>query len=440
MGAASKQATRVQGESLTRHSTKMGRCVILSLSAGFAVVFFVADDTTFRLNSFTLFSRRFLLTSWRRFRCLLQWPKPDDKATKATPPPTNAEKALAEDLAATAAEAAAAAEAAEAASATVAASSSSTFSSGQRRKTRNEDAAEPAKRPRAQKPPPSGGQPATVAAPGSSAAFQRPESRGHGGMEQLSLLAGASAPALDGMLLPPPPPPQLVAAAAPGARASAAPASSAMDLDFLADAAASATPTSGALGGHPAGGLHESPVAAVGGLRGSQAPLAQAPAGTCTQGIDGGSTAGAAATASPGAADGDNDTLLPWSPWSQEDFSVRGFGTGTDGGAAAAAASATAEAGVGAGAGAAGATAAGASGGASMPPFSARPTSASLDDINIDMAAGIGPGPLEDGGETEEDRFLASLVNSIDPANPKTLRVRGAMLSRLKNIGRATVA
>ena len=405
--------------------------MLLSLSAGFAVVFFVADDTTFRLNSFTLFSRRFLPTSWRRFRCLLQWPKPDDKATKATPPPTNAEKALAEDLAATAAEAAAAA------SATVAASSSSTFSSGQRRKTRNEDAAEPAKRPRAQKPPPSGGQPATVAAPGSSAAFQRPESRGHGGMAQLSLLAGASAPALDGMLLLPP---QLVAAAAPGAKASAAPASSAMDLDFLADAAASATPTSGALGGHPAGGLHESPVAAVGDLRGSQAPLAQAPAGTCTQGIDGGSTAGAAVTASPGAADGDNDTLLPWSPWSQEDFSVRGFGTGTDGGAAAAAASATAEAGAGAGAGAAGATTAGASGGASMPPFSARPTSASLDDINIDMAAGIGPGPLEDGSETEEDRFLASLVNSIDPANPKTLRVRGAMLSRLKNIGRATVA
>ena len=74
-----------------------------------------------------------------------------------------------------------------------------------------------------------------------------------------------------------------------------------------------------------------------------------------------------------------------------------------------------------------------------MPPFSARPTSASLDDINLDMSAGIGPGPLEDGG-TEEERFLASLVNSIDPANPKTLRVRAAMLSRLKSIERATVA
>eukprot|EP00752_Nemacystus_decipiens_P007352 g6575.t2 len=351
------------------------------------------------------------------------WPKPDEKATKAIPSPTNAEKALAGELAATAAATAAA----------VAASSSPSFSSGQPRKPRNEDAAGPAKKARAHKPPPPppppppGGQPATATASGPSASFQRPENRGLAGVHQLNLPASASASAFD--LLPRPPQQLAATAPRPGAGASASPAaSSAIDLDFLADAAASATPTSGALGGHQSGGWHGS-LAGVGGLRGSEAPFAQATAGTSTQAVGGDSVSAAAAAAA--ATNTDDDSPLPWSPWPRDDLNVGGLSTGT--GAAAAASSDTAAAAV------AGATAADPSGGVSMPPISARPTSVSLDDdvsMSLDF---MGPGPLEDGG-TEEDKFLASLVNSVDPANPKTLRVRGAMLSRLKRIGRAKLA
>ena len=39
----------------------------------------------------------------------------------------------------------------------------------------------------------------------------------------------------------------------------------------------------------------------------------------------------------------------------------------------------------------------------------------------------------------EEEAFLATLVNSMDPSNTKTVGVRQAMMSRLKNVGR-TVA
>lgn len=44
--------------------------------------------------------------------------------------------------------------------------------------------------------------------------------------------------------------------------------------------------------------------------------------------------------------------------------------------------------------------------------------------------------PQKSAEEMDEDAFLACLVNSVDPANPKTLRVRGAMISRLNAVGK----
>lgn len=70
-----------------------------------------------------------------------------------------------------------------------------------------------------------------------------------------------------------------------------------------------------------------------------------------------------------------------------------------------------------------------------LPPFSPLPPTTEVDDI--DLSRGLGP---IDADETEEEAFLALLVNSIDPSDPQTLRVRGAMMSRLKSVGRGKVS
>ncbi|CAM9681922.1 unnamed protein product, partial [Ectocarpus sp. 12 AP-2014] len=70
----------------------------------------------------------------------------------------------------------------------------------------------------------------------------------------------------------------------------------------------------------------------------------------------------------------------------------------------------------------------------SLPPFSLPPPTTGLD---TDLSRGLGP---VDADETEEEAFLALLVNSIDPSDPKTLRVRGAVMSRLKSVGRRKVS
>lgn len=73
-------------------------------------------------------------------------------------------------------------------------------------------------------------------------------------------------------------------------------------------------------------------------------------------------------------------------------------------------------------------------GSSSLPPFSPPPPTTGLD---IDLSRGLGP---VDADETEDEAFLALLVNSIDPSDPKTLRVRKAIMSRLKSVGRRKVS
>lgn len=208
------------------------------------------------------------------------------------------------------------------------------------------------------------------------------------------------------------------------AEGSATSASSAMDLASLADAAAAATPTLGVLGLYSAGPYNQSPYAttAVASLR-SEFPLAQVQADNSSARVDG--TAGSAAAA---AAAADIDSGAPLLPPSSLEFLSASVPSSSATSFTPAAAAAT--------------TVGGESGAGSspMPAYSAsRATAASTAPVSldIDLTAGIGPGDTDD---TEEEMFLAFLVNLIDPSDPKTLRVRGAMMSRLKGIGRTTVA
>lgn len=234
-------------------------------------------------------------------------------------------------------------------------------------------------------------------------------------------LAGASIPTVVGVAGVAPP------AQSPGAGTmvggSTTPSISAMDLAFLATAAAAATPTLGALGVY----THSSSATAVASLRGSEAPLAQVQANNSSSTHRADLTDASAAAVATADIDSGVPTILP--PSSQEISSTTSVPSSSTATALAPAAAATTANGVASG-----------DGSSTMPAYSAsRATAASTTPVSldIDLAAGIGPGSTDD---TEEEMFLAFLVNSIDPSDPKTLRVRGAMMSRLKGIRRTTVA
>ncbi|CAM9336026.1 unnamed protein product [Pylaiella littoralis] len=267
-----------------------------------------------------------------------------------------------------------------------------------------------AKKTRAEVPPESD-QLATAPDPSAlssvAAATKPPQGLGFRG------LVGARIPTVAGKAGGAPPAPAQAPLVGITAGGLATPTNSTMDLAFLADAAAAATsPTDRALGAldiHAAGRHYNQSLAAtaVASLRDSEAALA---------------SIAAAAT------EIDNGAPIP-PPLSSQEFistSVPSRSIATASTPAAAEASSDG----------------GASGdwSSSMPAYSAsRATAAGTAPVSldIDLAAQIGVGNADD---TEENISLACLVNSIDPSDSKTLRVRGAMMSRLKSVRRTTVA
>lgn len=292
---------------------------------------------------------------------------------------------------------------------------------GQPRKAQSSGNVTRAKKTRTEMPPQSdqlATAPYPTALSNPAAATMLPQGLGFPG------LTGASIPTVVGVAGVVPPTPGQSPLAGTMAGGSATPTICAMDLAFLATTAAAATPPLGALGLYPGGHYTPNPAAtAVVSLRGSEAPLAQVRKNTNSS-----SARADVADSTAAVATADVDGGAPILPPSSQELSCTRVSSSSTTACTPAAASTTAS-GVASG-----------EGSSTMPTYpGSRGTAASTAPVSLDfdVAAGICPKGNDD---TEEDMFLAFLVNSIDPSDPNTLRVRGAMMSRLKGIRRTTVA